>query len=188
MELEKKLSFICNLSQSEFRSLNIKDVSDSYIRGLNAEKNNLVNVPIDVNIKSQQRYISNILQSKENTVCGLFINCELVGTAGIQNISKDCVSSIGIFVFDKKLRGRGYGKTLIWASCALVNACHGIREFSAGMKKTNALSFKSFLSCGFKVIRESEDGYVVQLRFENLQKPPIIERVVIEEKPWQQQK
>ena len=179
MELDKKITFICNSEHCEFRSINENDVTEAYIEGLKNQRKYLENKPASITIESQKYYINNIVESEYNTICGLFINSVLVGTAGIQNITTENKTTIGIFIFNKNLKGRGLGKTLVWASCYLLKNSLGIEEFGAGMEKTNIPSLKSFLACGFDLSSEDEVNYMVKLNIENLQQPSFISKVQI---------
>ena len=180
MRFRKKLKFLYNENKCLFKTLTINDVTESYIQGLKQQKRYLVNNPEEINIKWQQDYIKKIIISEEDTICGLFVNNILVGTAGLQNLNKDKSVTLGIFVFDNKLRGKGYGKTLVWSSCYLARDCMNISNFGAGMEKNNFPSLKSFQSCGFKIINENEEYYEVKLNIEELHKPKSIDNVTVE--------
>ena len=180
MRFNKTLKFYKYEDECIFQTLTINDVTESYIKGLKHQKRYLVNNPEEINIRWQQDYIKKIIISEEDTICGLFVNNILVGTAGLQNLNKDKPVTLGIFVFDNKLRGKGYGKTLVWSSCYLVHNCMNISNFGAGMEKNNIPSLKSFLSCGFKIINENEKYYEVKLNIEELQKPKNIDNITLE--------
>ena len=167
----------------EFRTLNESDVSQDYVNGLQVQKEYIENVPSHVSISSQKKYINDILYSKRNTICGLFINNELVGTAGVQQsikllqyieISAEFVVAIGIFVFNKSYRGKGLGKTLVWAATYLFHNSNQAEWFGAGMAKENIPSLKSFLSCGFRKIHEDKEYCKVLLNYTELIKPEFI--------------
>lgn len=180
MEIDKKITFYCNNKRSEFRMLTINDVTESYIQGLRNQRQFLENRKPDISVAQQQEYIKNILSSDFDTICGLLVNSKLIGTSGIQDIQKDGFTTMGIFVFEERLRGRGYGKTLVWCSCSLLSTCCGIAKVAAGVKKINVPSLKSFLSCGFEIVKEKADNYLLQLRCENLIKPDIVSNVSFE--------
>ena len=179
MEFIKKLSFICQRSRCEFRTIGANDVSDAYVEGLKKQNEYLENNPKDMNKKIQEEYIKRILASDDDTICGLFFDSELIGTAGIQNImgKREGPTTMGIFLFNDGLRGKGYGKTLVWASAFLTNACHHNTRFGAGMKKQNQPSFRSFISCGFRKVFEDDALIKVELSFESLQAPEFISHV-----------
>jgi RimJ/RimL family protein N-acetyltransferase len=180
MEINKKITFNCNNEISEFRMLTINDVTESYIRCLRNQRQFLENCKPDITLTQQQEYIKNILSSDFDTICGLLVNSKLIGTSGIQGIRKDGFATIGIFVLEERLRGRGYGKTLVWCGCSLLSTCCGITKVAAGVKKINIPSLNSFISCGFEVVKENADSCLLQLRCENLIKPNIISHVSFE--------
>jgi RimJ/RimL family protein N-acetyltransferase len=181
MELDKKITFRCNSNRCVFRTLTTNDVTESYIQGLRNQSRFLENRDSDINITQQQEYIKNILSSEFNTICGLFIDSELTGTSGIQNIRKDGFTTIGIFIFREQLRKKGYGKTLVWCGCTLLSTFYGISKVAAGVNKANVPSLKSFLSCGFEVAEEKADSYLLKLNCENLIKPDVISNVSLED-------
>ncbi|NQT72706.1 MAG: hypothetical protein HQ553_08035 [Chloroflexi bacterium] len=112
----------------------------------------------------------------------------MIGTSGIQNMGNDRTSNrsiqlavgstydstLGILVLDPKSRGKGYGKTLVWASCYLVSQCRSIEAFKASVKGDNAPSLQSFLTCGFRIEAENAASYNVGLALGDLLKPEFI--------------
>ena len=125
--------------------------------------------------------------SSNNTICGLFLDDNLIGTAGIQNLlgsdlievvdgyTKNC--TVGILVLSKSSRGKGYGKLLIWLSCMLANKCCNLNIFEACMNKKNIPSLKSFLACGFDIIKENDKSLNVAINYHNLIQPRLIDNV-----------
>ena len=89
--------------------------------------------------------------------------------------------TIGIFVLDHIMRGRGYGKTLVWASCYLCCLQVGITHFEAGALKQNTASLKAFLGCGFKISEQNEVRATLELDVIELVQPESVKRVVFEE-------
>ena len=183
MELEKSIIFRINDFNSEFRSLNESDVSQNYIDGLKEQKEYVENIPVHVSASSQKKYINDINVSKENTICGLFLNRELVGTSGVQlstsflrdvNVPIENIATIGIFLVSKNFRGMGLGKTLVWSATRLFHDATQIDWFGAGMAKRNIPSLKSFLSCGFRKVYENEKNCRVLLNYSELMKPDLI--------------
>ena len=194
MELEKELKFTIRNSECIFRTLTPEDVSQPYISALNRTRGLIDNVPEEINIEWQQSHIEEILQSPCDTICGLYIDSELTGTVGIQNLAIEGIApraielavgytygcTLGIFILNEMSRGRGYGKTLVWAACYLINNCCGVEIFEASVKKNNVPSLKSFLTCGFKVKKEGVDGINIELKINELIKPEFVEGIIIE--------
>ena len=161
MELDKSLLFKIKDLTCEFRSLNESDISQDYVDGLKNQNKYIENIPTEVSFLSQKNYINKTLISEGDTICGLFLDNVLVGTAGVQlslsksflkkiNTQINTLATVGIFIFKKSYQGMGLGKVLVWASTYLFHECTRIEWFGAGMEKGNVPSFKSFLSCGYQ--------------------------------------
>lgn len=188
MEIKETLLFKINDMNCEFRNLNKADISQDYVNGLMEQKSYIENIPTQVSLSSQMEYINGIYSSKSDTICGLFINEKMVGTAGAQlstaflqyiEIPTEFVATIGIFLFNKSYRGMGLGKTLVWAATLLNQNPFQAMWFGAGMEIENIPSLKSFLSCGFKKICEDETYNRVLLNYSELIKPDFIEDVEV---------
>jgi len=179
MVINKKIVFTCQNDICEYRTILPGDVTKNYISGLKNQNSYLVNNPSDINMEKQKDYVLKKNLSNNDTICGLFINSVLIGTAGLQNITGNGNTTIGIFVFSSNIRGKGFGKTLVWASCLIASYIFNKTIFEAGMEKDNIPSVKSFLSCGFKIISEDEKYHRVQLYLKNLKKPTFINNVKI---------
>ena len=174
----------------EFRTLHDSDVSKEYVDGLKQQTKYLMNIPKNVSISSQKKYVKDALYSKDDTICGLFINNKLVGTAGIQSstlylqyieVPAKFVATIGFFLFDKNYRGMKLGTTLVWAATYLYHNCVQVEWFGAGMEKENIPSLKSFLSCGYRKIYEDKENCKVLLNYSELTKPRFIKDSTIRE-------
>lgn len=179
MILKKTLNFHYQDQKCVFRSINSKDITENYLEGLSNETKYLENKPPEISRKSQSEYITNIEQSHDNCICGLFVNDTLIGTAGIQNLDTNDPISFGIFLFETSFKGLGFGKVLVWASTYLSFRCTNQIDFFAGMKKENRPSLSSFISCGYKITDEIKDCYLVTLRFKNLIYPPELKDILL---------
>jgi GNAT superfamily N-acetyltransferase len=195
MKLEKKVKFTLRNRECVFRTLTPEDVSQVYVNALKKTRSLVENVPEDINIEWQQSYIEEVLLSPCDTICGLFLDSELIGTAGIQNLAVAGTATraiemavgytygctVGTFVLSEMSRGQGYGKVLLWAACYLANRCCGVETFEAGQKKSNIPAVKAGLACGFRAKKESADGVNIEVKIGELVKPELVERIVIEE-------
>ena len=190
MELNKSISFKIYDLICEFKTLHNVDVKKEYVDGLREQTEYIENILADVSISKQQKYIQEILLSEGDTICGLFINNKLVGTAGIQSstlflqyieVPAKFVAMIGIFLFDKNYRGMKLGTTLVWAATYLYHNCVQVEWFGAGMEKENIPSLKSFLSCGYRKIYEDKENCKVLLNYSELTKPRFIKDSTIRE-------
>ena len=183
MELDKSLFFKIKDMNCEFRTLHDSGVSIEYVDGLKQQTKYIMNIPKNVSISSQKKYVKDVLCSKDDTICGLFINNKLVGTAGIQSstlylqyieVPAKFVATIGIFLFDKDYRGMKLGRALVWAAIYLYHNCVQVEWFGAGMEKENIPSLKSFLSCGFNQVYKDEVNCRVLINYSELTKPEFI--------------
>jgi RimJ/RimL family protein N-acetyltransferase len=181
MELKRRLLFnVRSEDQFIFRSLHEDDVSLNYINALNLQRTYLVNNPDDLDLKWQRDYIRKIRLSKSDAICGLFRKNQLLGTSGMQSIHGEGEGvTFGIFVLDKESRGKGYGKTLVWATCYLLNALFGIRHFGAGAEAANTPSVRSFSSCGFDDIDSNQGEIKLDMDYSNFRKPGFISNIMI---------
>ena len=89
MKLQETLSVIIDHKKHVFRTLLPEDVSKAYINALKTERKLIEYASIRTNIGSQKRYVERILESTSDAICGLFLNSELIGTSGMQNLSED---------------------------------------------------------------------------------------------------
>lgn len=194
MIIKGHLEFSFNNEKHIFRTLTPQDVDMAYVIALREERTFIKNRTDVITIEYQQNYVNNILVSDNDTICGLYSGSKLVGTSGIQNLSSDksknrkmklAVGStanctLGIFVLGDSLKGRGYGKALVWASCYLSYCQLGITFFEASMLKHNVPSRKAFLACGFSICAESKIGLNLKLKVDtDLVKPESIKRPIV---------
>jgi hypothetical protein len=150
MIFKGKLNFIYANESCTFRSINPDDVTEAYINGLAHENKYLSNIPKKLSVISQRDYITTICESSNDTICGLFLGDELVGTAGVQNLVSGAYAAVGIFLFSPYTRGKGFGKVMVWGASLLAGEEVQIIGTMGGMKPDNLPSLKSFISCGGK--------------------------------------
>jgi RimJ/RimL family protein N-acetyltransferase len=148
MVLNGLLQFNYYNENCKFRTIYPRDVSQAYIDGLAQENKYLSNIPPKLSIETQKQYISQIIASPKDTICGLFIDEKLVGTAGIQNLNEGDYASVGIFLFKTSIQGKGLGKVLVWAASHIASHQLNLAGIMGGMKPDNIASIKSFLACG----------------------------------------
>jgi hypothetical protein len=190
MELDRTLLFKIRDMNCAFRTIYEKEVSQEYIAGLMEQTKYIENIPADVSISKQKKYIKDTLNNKIDTISGLFINGELVGTAGVQqslsesflrntDVNVDNLATVGIFIFNKKFRGLGIGKATVWAATSLFYKCTKIEWFGAGMEKENIPSYKSFLSCGYHDVLNKGKYYKVMINISDLKKPEFVKEEMV---------
>lgn len=180
MIYNKKLNFTYKQFRCEFRTLLPSEVSSDYVVGLRLEDKYLSNKPDEYTIQSQAAYVTNILNSTHSTLCGLFANGKLMGTAGIQGLGDKLVVPIGIFLFDPSLRGQGFGKVLVWGAAYLTNQVAETTGIYGGMKSENIASRKAFEACGGTTLFiEGEDKNLVTVLHRDLRTPGELEDVQV---------
>jgi RimJ/RimL family protein N-acetyltransferase len=191
MHFNTVLSFNIDGNRYYYRCLSEEDVNSTYINGLNNENKYLVNVPPKATIETQKKYIKRILLSKDQSICGLFLNEELIASAGIQycyskafikgtSVTDSNLATHGRFVFEEENRGKGYGKTLIWATVAYINRTKGTQWFGGGIKRDNVASIKSDLSCGYEIIHRGSDIVKLAVHVDNVKHPKVVTDIVFE--------
>jgi len=177
VDIENRLMFEKGSDSYELGSIGEADVTDHYVKALQDQKSYIQNIQADISLEKQRAYVKKICLSKDDGILGLFLNGSLIGTSGVQNINGSGFTTFGIFVFDKEDRGKGYGKILVWASTCLLSQSLGCKQFSAGMEKTNIPSFKAFKACGYDILKETDDVYIVKINDSDLIVPEQISGV-----------
>ena len=140
-------------------------------------------------IETQKQYVRSIVLSEDQTICGLFLNHKLIASAGVQyNYSKafientsltdTCMATHGRFVLEKENRGKGYGKTLIWATVNYINKNIGTEWFGGKINKMNIASIKSDVSCGYDIMYEGNDNVKLAIHINKLKHPKKISNIV----------
>ncbi|MBT3387338.1 MAG: GNAT family N-acetyltransferase [Desulfobacula sp.] len=185
MEIKNQIIFQKGLDSYEFAPIGEDDVTNHYVKALQDQKSYVQNIHENISLEKQKAYVKKIRLSKDDGIFGLLVNGQLIGTSGVQNIIGPGFTTIGIFVFDKINRKKGYGKTLVWASSYLLSQTLGCSKFSAGMEKTNIASFKTFKACGYDILKEgkydifqeSKDCFIMKLNAPDLVVPEDISGV-----------
>ena len=177
MELNKKILF--NFLNKKIILMKIKknSINDNYLKSINNEKYLLANKENKFNYISQEKYIKDIHKSKKKFIFGFWLNNKFIGTAGLQNNIDG--RYIGMLIFDKKSRGKGLGKIIIWSLIYLLNKTLKYRVFYAGVDRTNTKSLKVFKSLGFKIFYAKKDFIKLKLNFNRIKFPKNINNIKI---------
>ncbi len=155
-----------------FRTLHSSDVTPEYVDALRSQHEYIDHTSPTIDIGWQRNYVAGISASAHDAICGLFMDGQLVGTAGLQNLNEGGSTTMGIFVIGARNRGQGHGKALVWAATILSRDGAGIRRIEAGMWKSNARSLRSFEACNYTVIGETADLYRVAVDTTAVAAPP----------------
>ncbi len=156
------------------------EVTSEYVLGLRHENQYLENMPDRYTVQSQAEYISGIIDSNYDTICGLFMGEKLIGTAGIQEIGKSQVVPMGIFLFDPGIRGKGFGKVLVWSAAYLSRQVASILAIYGSMRSDNVASRKAFeASGGRSEFNDLKETYTVTIQIGDLRIPANVEDIHI---------
>lgn len=174
MNFAHRLSFSLHGEPAVYRTLNVDDVGERYVHALREQRRFLNNNPPSVTVDWQKQYVQRILDSDQDTIAGLFINDVLAATSGIQSITPAGMATVGVFVLNPERRGRGLGKTLVWAASTLIPLTTAVAGVQADMVKSNTASLRAFLACGFTIVAETDTAYVVSLCPSDLRQPDFL--------------
>lgn len=173
MKLNGSFDFFYKNVPASLKTLETDEVTPAYIDGLNGEDRFLETTPNRVTMKGQQAYVDEILQDPDKAICGLWCDGELAGTAGVQNLSAAHTEgvTIGIFIFNERFLGKGWGKVLVWAISQRLLQEEHIHTIRAAAKVENIPSKESFLRVGFDIVSNDGTYNHMQLAADQLLKP-----------------
>ena len=177
MELKKKISFIFLNKKIELKNLKKNSINNNYLKSINNEKYLTVNKVNKFDCLSQEKYIKDIHKSKKKYIFGFWVNNKFIGTTGLQNNNEG--RSIGMLIFDKKSRGKGLGKIIIWSLVHLLSKTLKYRVFYAGVNRKNIKSLKVFKSLGFEIFYVKKDFIKLKLNFSKIKFPKYINNIKI---------
>tara|TARA_B100001029_G_C15026765_1_gene434133 strand:+ start:907 stop:1440 length:534 start_codon:yes stop_codon:yes gene_type:complete len=158
------------------RNLKPSDVNSKYVLALKNEKF-LQTIPKKINIQIQKKIIKKINKSKIQKLIGFFYKDKLLGTSGFQNFNKKKIN-IGVFLFHKSFKGKGFGKFFIWTASFFMFHFYNKKYFIAGIKKSNIRSIGAFKGGGFKFLNKKKDSFNYFLKIES-KKPKFIKNIEI---------
>ncbi len=147
------------------RTLQLSDITDEYIDGLNDPLVNkfLVNARLTKQTKETiGEFITQNLKSKQDILMGVFLKegDTLIGTIRISGISEfHYLCNIGICFFNRSYWGKGYAvealkRTVEFAFCKL-----NMHYIEAGVYTENAASIKLFERAGFSAQSVYKDKF-----------------------------
>ena len=152
------LRFIVKNNIFIIKCLNPAEINNNYIKELNKNKFVRYNIRKKISISEQINYIENINKSANNIIFGLFNKKVLIGTIGLQKISKKKYY-IGIFVFDQIFKNIGLAKFMIKKVGKFMNKKLNIKFLFASVNKKNFISHKLFHSLNFKIHKKIKKRY-----------------------------
>ena len=90
------------------------------------------------------------------------VGAKTVGTVYYRNTIKGQVE-LGLFIGERKFRGKGYGKLLLRQILSIIEKRESIREVVLKVKKTNIRAIKLYLDMGFISVPRCLDGLFIQM-------------------------
>lgn len=147
------------------RKLYQYDVNADYVKSLKSEKF-IQSVSKNITISEQKKIINDVNKNKTTCILGFFYKKKLLGTSGYQKLNKKKVF-MGIFLFDRRFIGKGYGKFFIWSACFFINKFFKKDIFVAGIMKSNFKSIKAFNGAGFKIFYKAKKSIRCCLKFKS---------------------
>ena len=138
------------------KQLKLKDIKFEYIKALRNEKF-LVTIPKKITINKQKTIVKKINKDTSQKILGFFYKSKLIGTSGFQNLNKKKVN-IGIFLFNKQILGKGFGKVFIWFACFYIFHFFKKEYFIAGIMTKNLKSLGAFKGAGFKLLNKKKES------------------------------
>ena len=94
-------------------------------------------------------------------------------TIGLQKVKKNIV--LGILIFEKKIKNKGYSKYFLYGCIKFVKHLYGNNNYFAGIKKNNLKSIYLFKSLGFKVKVKYQKNYLFYLNYKKIKTPKFID-------------
>jgi hypothetical protein len=164
--LDKNYIIIKCFNRNEFR----KSFLDKYVNFI--KKNKYISYK-PKNYLDQIIYLKNINESKNKIIFLLEFNKKFVGTIGVQKIKKDV--TLGILIFEKKIKNKGYSKYFLYGSIKFVKHLFGNNNYFAGINKNNFKSIYLFKSLGFKVKDKYQKNYLFYLNYNKINIPKSID-------------
>tara|TARA_B110001454_G_C12599818_1_gene383955 strand:+ start:175 stop:708 length:534 start_codon:yes stop_codon:yes gene_type:complete len=166
-----KKSLIINIGNAYLRPINMHDISQLYIDGLNdpevhhflvAAKNK------KQDYKSISTYVKKNLDSKDAILFGFFLDNILRGTVRLHDII-DKKSFIGIVIFDKSIWGKKWGRKILLAVNNFAYRELDIKKIKAGVEFDNHKSARLFSSAGYFIDKSylGKDKFIYIKSFDN---------------------
>jgi RimJ/RimL family protein N-acetyltransferase len=131
------------------------DVKENYVQWLNnSQVNRFLQVRFnDVNLKSQQDYVTKIYNSGDACLFGIYTkDRNMIGTIKIGPIDfKNRSGEIGIMIGEQEAWGKGYASKSIGMLCEAFFTEGILSKVTAGVSERNIGSMKAFEKNGFLI-------------------------------------
>tara|TARA_B100001750_G_C15407935_1_gene546237 strand:- start:277 stop:792 length:516 start_codon:yes stop_codon:yes gene_type:complete len=149
MFFSDNLKFSIKTKKFTFKCFSPQKVTKNYVDALNNNHFVRYNFKTNISLFDQKKYIEKTNKSKDKVIFGVFNGKYLIGTVGSQKKTQKKYY-IGIFIFNKKYRGKGLSKVMIKKAAKILKRNCNISYLLASVNEKNSISHKMFLSLGFK--------------------------------------
>jgi RimJ/RimL family protein N-acetyltransferase len=161
MILSSELRLLKGNTQCVARSVCPSDITKEYIDSLRSNNRLIKYSGEKIDANAQANYVERISVSRRDVLIGFFQNGELLGTCGMQKLSQDDLWAVGVLLFDKLPRAQGWGRALLWSSCALMSEAKKAKRFVASTRTDNFAAQGAFQSIGFReIIRDDTIAWI----------------------------
>jgi RimJ/RimL family protein N-acetyltransferase len=154
-----KESLILKNESIYLRPLQVKDITDEYVNGLNDPEVNkyLVNVRLKIQtFKSVEKYVQSNMHDPHAILFGIFIENKpktLIGTVHVSNLDFfHFMAAIGICLFSKRVWNKGYAVKALKMAKEYLLGTIGLHYLESGVYAENTNSIKLFTRAGFSEI------------------------------------
>ena len=161
-----RTSKILSFAGGYLRILEVNDVHDEYVNGLNNLEINFFLDAVKGFIQTKEsvkKYVSLNADSENSLLFGIWINeiKEHIGTIRVHSIDfRHRIDSIGVCIFNKRAQGRGVGAKAIQIATQWVFENFDLRWIEAGIYAANYVSQKAFERAGYEWIVDFPGKYL----------------------------
>ena len=146
------------------RKITLKDVSKNYLNWFRdpAIKENIINKKYQ-NLDDLKKYVTAHLKKKNEIFLGIFLkNNKHIGNIKFENINlTDKTAHVGIMIGDKRWRGKGIATEALELSINWIYKNFQIKKIFLGVNKNNIFAIKVYKKCGFRIIKEKNNNYIM---------------------------
>ena len=135
------------------RPLQVEDVTDAYVDGLNDPRvsQNLVGPRLHrQTLESVRAYVGRNWRNDRSVLFGVYIDGALRGTVRLYDIDDAGRAVMGIALFDTAYWGQGWGSRCIRRVAEYGTRELGLRRIVAGSYERNLAAIRSFAKAGFR--------------------------------------
>ncbi len=153
-----KLVFNVKHKKFYIRRLKLKDINKNYLSWFSETNSSYIES------RSKMQNIDNLIKyfKKQNLnsnviFLGVFskFEHEHIGNIKFEFTNNQQISTLGIFIGNKKFIGKGYGKIIINLCCSYINKKIGVNDFFLGVHTENTYALRLYRKIGFEIISKN---------------------------------